>query len=98
MGSSVLHGGMSTYVAILVLSQGKLYSVIIFFRVWVCIIGYGLLNGIVLLPVILSFIGPVDYKEEKVVENKNIDVTEKKQEEQEDKVDVKFDIGQQQQH
>ena len=68
MGSSVLHGGMSTYVAILVLSQAKLYSVIIFFRVWVCIIGYGLLNGIVLLPVILSFIGPVDYKEEKVAE------------------------------
>lgn len=78
MGSSVLHGGMSTFVAILVLSQGKLYSVIIFFRVWVCIIGYGLLNGIVLLPVILSFIGPVDYKEEIVaeVETQNFDATE----------------------
>ena len=78
MGSSVLHGGMSTFVAILVLSQGKLYSVIIFFRVWVCIIGYGLLNGIVLLPVILSFIGPVDYKEEIVteVETQNFGTTE----------------------
>ncbi len=68
MGSSILHGGMSTFMAVIVMSQGKLYSVVLFFRIWVCIIGYGLLNGLVLLPIVLSFIGPVDFREQKEVE------------------------------
>ena len=40
-----------------------MYSVVLFYKCWVCIICFGVLNGLVLLPVVLSFIGPVDYRE-----------------------------------
>jgi len=59
MGSSVFHGGFSTFLAIVMLSMGKLYSIQMGFKIWVCIIGYGLLNGIVLMPTLLSILGPV---------------------------------------
>ena len=59
MGSSVFHGGFSTMIAISMLYWAKLYNVIVFFRTWVIIIGFGMLNGMVLLPVMLSMIGPV---------------------------------------
>lgn len=59
MGSSVLHGGFSTFLSIIVMKYSKLYSVQVFYKSWVCIIGFGMLNGLVLLPVLLSLIGPV---------------------------------------
>merc|ERR1712110_764570 len=58
MGSSVFHGGFSTFVAIFVLSPGKTYIFIAFFRLWFGIILFGMANGFLLLPVILSFLGP----------------------------------------
>jgi hypothetical protein len=62
MGSSVIHGAMSTFLAIMALNKAEVYSVVLFYKCWVCIIVFGLLNGLVLLPVILSFVGPVDFK------------------------------------
>ena len=59
MGSSVFHGGFSTFLAIAVLSMAKLYTFRVFFKTWVFIISFGMLNGMVLLPVLLSMIGPV---------------------------------------
>jgi len=59
MGSSVLHGGVSTFLAIVVLSGAKSYIFVVFFRVWFGIIIFGMANGFILLPIILSFIGPV---------------------------------------
>lgn len=59
MGSSVFHGGFSTFLAILVLAPGKTYVFVVFFRIWVGIITFGMANGFLLLPVLLSFIGPV---------------------------------------
>jgi len=59
MGSSVFHGGFSTFLAILVLAPGKTYVFVVFFRIWVGIIVFGMANGFFLLPVILSFIGPI---------------------------------------
>lgn len=58
MGSSVFHGGFSTFLAILVLAPGKTYVFVVFFRIWVGIIIFGMANGFLLLPVLLSFIGP----------------------------------------
>ena len=58
MGSSVFHGGFSTFMAILVLAPGKTYIFVAFFRLWFGIIFFGMANGFLLLPVILSFIGP----------------------------------------
>jgi Niemann-Pick C1 protein len=59
MGSSVFHGGFSTFLAIIVLGAAKSYIFVVFFRMWVGIIVFGMANGFFLLPVILSFIGPV---------------------------------------
>jgi Niemann-Pick C1 protein len=64
MGSSVFHGGFSTYLCVMVLSQGKLYSIVVFFKCWTCIVGLGLINGLVLLPVLMSLLGPLPYEEE----------------------------------
>lgn len=60
MGSSVFHGGFSTFVAISVLAPAKTYITIAFYRLWFGIILFGLANGFFLLPVILSFIGPTE--------------------------------------
>lgn len=60
MGSSVFHGGFSTFIAISMLYFAKLYTFVVFFRTWLFIIICGMLNGIVLLPVMLSMVGPVN--------------------------------------
>jgi len=60
MGSSVFHGGFSTFIAISMLYFARLYTFVVFFRTWVFIIGFGMLNGMVLLPVMLSIVGPVN--------------------------------------
>ena len=58
MGSSVFHGGFSTFLAIILTAPSKSYVFIIFFRLWFSIILFGMCNGFMLLPVILTFIGP----------------------------------------
>ena len=60
MGSSVFHGGFSTFLAILVLLPGETYIMKSFFRMWFSIILFGMANGFILLPVMLSFFGPVN--------------------------------------
>lgn len=60
MGSSVFHGGMSTFIAIAMLGFAKLYTLLVFFKTWIIIIIFGLLNGIILLPILLSMFGPVE--------------------------------------
>merc|ERR1712003_377033 len=58
MGSSVFHGGFSTFVAVFALAPGTTYIFLAFFRLWFGIILFGMLNGFLFLPVVLSFIGP----------------------------------------
>ena len=60
MGSSVFHGGFSTFLAISTLSVAKSYIFEVFFKCWFGIILFGMANGFLLLPVILSFAGPTD--------------------------------------
>ena len=69
MGSSVFHGGVSTMLAIVVLGFSKSYVFVIFFRLWVGIIVFGMANGFLLLPVILSIIGPVENIHPETVKN-----------------------------
>ena len=64
MGSSVFHGGFSTFLAIVSLAGAKSYVFIVFFRLWLGIIFFGMANGFLLLPVILSYIGPIGECEE----------------------------------
>ena len=58
MGSSVFHGGFSTFVSLSVLAPSKTYIFLVFYRLWFGIIIFGMANGFFLLPVILSFVGP----------------------------------------
>ena len=64
MGSSVFHGGFSTFLAIFVLAPGKTYIFLSMFRLWFGIILFGMSNGFILLPVMLSFVGPNFHHEE----------------------------------
>lgn len=59
MGSSVFHGAFSTLLAIIVLSPSKSYIFKAFFRMWFGIIIFGVANGFILLPVLLSLCGPL---------------------------------------
>ena len=60
MGSSVFHGGFSTFLAIVTLAPSKTYIFMVFFRLWFGIIVFGMANGFMLLPVILTFIGETE--------------------------------------
>ena len=59
MGSSVFHGAFSTFLAIVVLAPSESYIFKIFFRMWFGIIIFGVANGFILLPVMLSYYGPL---------------------------------------
>lgn len=60
MGSSVFHGAFSTFLAIVVLAPSKSYIFKSFFRMWFGIILFGVANGFILLPVLLSLCGPLN--------------------------------------
>ena len=68
MGSSVIHGGASTFIAVMVLSFAKSYIFVVFFKMWFGIVIFGMANGFILLPTILSLIGPVPDTAKKVDE------------------------------
>ena len=59
MGSSVFHGGFSTFVSLSVLAPSKTYIFIVFYKMWFGIILFGMANGFLLLPVILSYFGTI---------------------------------------
>ena len=79
MGSSVFHGGFSTFLAIVTLAPSKTYIFLVFFRLWFGIIIFGMANGFMLLPVILSFIGQT----EAVVDHEHIDNADDSDQEEE---------------
>ena len=58
MGSSVFHGGFSTFISIFAVSPGKTYIFYVFYRLWFGILLFGMCNGFLMLPVVLSYVGP----------------------------------------
>lgn len=62
IGAAVLYGGGSTILALSVLANSQAYTYRSFFRIFFLVIAFGLFHGVVLLPVILSVVGPRPYK------------------------------------
>ncbi|CAG9559795.1 unnamed protein product [Danaus chrysippus] len=62
IGSAVLLGGGSTFLSLSLLSMSKAYTFQSFFKIFFLVILFGLFNGLLFLPVILSLIGPAPYK------------------------------------
>ena len=60
MGSSVFHGGFSTFTSLSVLAPSKTYAFVVFYRMWFGIILFGMANGFLLLPVVLSYVGSTE--------------------------------------
>ena len=60
MGSSVFHGGFSTFLALSVLAPSKTYIFVVFYKMWCGIIIFGMANGFLLLPVVLSYVGTTE--------------------------------------
>ncbi|XP_058455375.1 NPC intracellular cholesterol transporter 1-like [Malaya genurostris] len=61
IGAAVLYGGGSTILALSVLSGSQAYTYRTFFKIFLLVIFLGLFHGLVLLPVILSIVGPPPY-------------------------------------
>ncbi|KXJ77899.1 hypothetical protein RP20_CCG006239, partial [Aedes albopictus] len=61
IGAAVLYGGTSTILSLSVLSGSQAYTYRTFFKIFFLVIMLGLFHGLVLLPVILSLIGPPPY-------------------------------------
>ena len=60
MGSSVLHVFFSTFLASIVLAWSHTKILIVAFKMWMGIIVFGMANGFLLLPVLLSLFGPIN--------------------------------------
>ncbi|XP_059056673.1 NPC1-like intracellular cholesterol transporter 1 [Achroia grisella] len=58
IGAAVLLGGGSTFLSLSLLSMSKTYTFQSFFKIFLLVIIFGLFNGLLFLPVVLSLIGP----------------------------------------
>lgn len=58
MGPPVFNGGLSTLLAFVLLASSQVHIFVVFFRVFFLVVMFGLYNGLVLMPVVLSLIGP----------------------------------------
>lgn len=55
MGTAVLNGGTTTFIAVILLCDSTAYAFITFFKVFFLTVLFGLFHAIIFLPVILSF-------------------------------------------
>ncbi|XP_067946636.1 patched domain-containing protein 3-like [Watersipora subatra] len=61
IGPAVFNGGVSTFLAFVLLANSNSYVFDVFFQVNLLVVALGLWNGLVLLPVLLSLLGPPPY-------------------------------------
>lgn len=62
IGTSVLNGGFTTFLCVLPLCTTKNYPFKVFFVIWIGIVIFGMIHGMILLPAMLSVIGPISAK------------------------------------
>ena len=58
VGPAVFNGGLSTLLAFILLSTSRSYVFLSFFKIFLLICVFGLFHGLVVLPVLLSSLGP----------------------------------------
>ena len=61
MGVAVLNGGFSTMLAFILLAGSDSHVFSVFFKIFLLVVIFGLFHGLILLPVVLSLIGPATY-------------------------------------
>lgn len=71
IGPAVWNGGFSTFLAVVLLAFSNSYVFKTFFKVFFCVVLYGLFHGMCYLPVLLSSIGPSAYESAQVPDNKH---------------------------
>ncbi|XP_057666401.1 protein patched homolog 1-like isoform X1 [Diorhabda carinulata] len=74
IGSAVLYGGLSTFIGVSMMSLSSTYTFQSFFKIFFLVIIFGLFHGVVLLPVILSFIGPAPYPSHKKIPHQVVEL------------------------
>lgn len=84
MGSSVFHGAFSTFLAIITLSPSRSYIFQAFFKMWFGIIFFGVANGFILLPVLLSLCGPLNKVDHNDLEAEEVELSEMSKDESKD--------------
>ena len=55
---AVLNGGFSTFLAVALLVFSDVYVFVSFFKIFFLVVFFGLYNGLVFLPVLLTLVGP----------------------------------------
>ncbi|XP_011688295.1 PREDICTED: uncharacterized protein LOC105450242 [Wasmannia auropunctata] len=58
IGAAVIHGASTTLIAILMISFSSSFVYIVYFRIFFMVMLFGIWNGLIVLPVVLSSIGP----------------------------------------
>ena len=58
IGPAVLNGGISTFLAFILLAGSKSHVFTSFFKIFFLVVTFGLYHGLVFLPVVLSLVGP----------------------------------------
>jgi len=77
IGPAVFNGGFSTFLAFILLAGSRSHVFATFFKVFFLVVLFGLYNGLFVLPVALSFIGPKAYRSEESETEQNGLVEEK---------------------
>ena len=76
MGPAVLNGGLSTLIAFILLLSSDSYFFLTFFKIFFLTVLFGVWHGLVLLPVLLSLVGPGAYSSARCDGKKNICIGE----------------------
>jgi hypothetical protein len=72
IGPAVLNGGVTTFLALILCGWSTSHTFVIFFKVFILTVVFGLYHGLCLLPVLLCLFGPVsDNLEDHQTEGKN---------------------------
>ena len=58
IGPAVFNGGVSTFLAFILLASSKSHVFITFFKIFFLVVSFGLFHGLFFLPVLLSLVGP----------------------------------------